>query len=108
MSSEDELSRFVTVFHQLKETEHSERGERVISLGKHLDDRYVTDDEREGFVPVARPIAVIDAGVEMDDDEMGDWCESHAGKAVLSQYFPEIEPDDPTLPDVGEYLEENT
>ena len=102
---ENETSRYVTVFHQLKDTEHSEAGERVISLGKEYDDRYILDEEEEGFIPVARPIAVIDVGVEMDNDDLGEWCNSHAGKAALDPYFPNIEPDDPTLPDCEEYLE---
>lgn len=103
---EPETSRYVTVFHQLKDTEHGERGDRVIAHGEHLDDRYKTDDEREGFVPVARPIAIIDVGTELPEDELSEWCESHAGKSVLHQFFPEIEPDDPTLPEVDEYLDD--
>lgn len=103
--SGEEVSRYVTVFHQLKDTEHSEAGERVISLGEEYDDRYVLDEETEGFIPVARPIAVIDVGVEMDNNDLGEWCNSHAGKAALEPYFPNMEPDDATLPDCEEYLE---
>ena len=102
---DQEPSRYVTVFHQLKDTDGGERGDRLIVHGEHLDDRYVMDDELEDFVPVARPIAVIDAGVEMEHDQLGEWCNSHAGKAILNQFFPDIEPDDPTLPDSEEYLD---
>lgn len=95
-------SRYVTVFEQLKDTDATDEGERLVSHGRELDDRYKIDEEREDFVPIARPIAVIDIGAEITDDELGDWCNSHAGKAVLEQYFPGIEREDPTLPDAKE------
>jgi hypothetical protein len=103
---DDETSRYVTVFHQLTDTDNGERGDRYLSLGKEPDDRYKPDDEAKGFVAYARPIAIIDAGVKMTEDEFGEWCNSHAGKAVLARYFPEVEVDDPTLPDCEEYLED--
>lgn len=102
---EQSTSRYVTVFHQLRDSDAGVRGDRYISHGRHTDDRHVLDEEEEGFLPLARPIAVIDAGVEMTVDEMGEWCNSHAGKAVLQRYFPAVEADDPTLPDSDEYLD---
>lgn len=105
---DSERSRYVTVFHQLKETETGEPGDRFIVHGEHHGDRCKHDEEMGEFIPIARPIAVIDVGVELTDDETNEWCNSHAGKAVLNQFFPEIEPDDPTLPDVDEYLEAET
>jgi len=98
-------SRYVTVFHQLKDTENAERGDRAIVHGEQLDDRYILDDHKEDFLPVARPIAVIDIGAEITEDGLEDWCNSHAGKAILSQFFETAEEPDPTLPDVDEYLE---
>ncbi|WP_330633751.1 hypothetical protein [Halocatena halophila] len=102
----DETSRYITVFHQLKETESGEPGDRFVVHGEKLGDRCKFDEEQGDFIPVARPIAVIDVGTKMADDETIEWCNSHAGKAVLNQFFPEIEPTDPTLPDAGEYLED--
>jgi hypothetical protein len=98
-------SRYVTVFHQLKESETGEPGDRFLALGEHHEDRHKYDEELEDFVPLARPIAVIDAGAEIAEDGLEKWCNSHAGQAVLSRYFDVSEPDDPTLPDVGEYVE---
>jgi len=104
---EQQQSRYVTVFHQLKDTEHSERGDRVISHGEHLDDRHILDDDKKDFVPVARPIAVIDIGAEITDDKLESWCNSHAGKAILSQFFDDAEMPDPTLRGIDEYLEDH-
>lgn len=100
-----ERARYVTLYHQLKDTETGESGDRFIVHGEYYGDRHIYDDDLEDFVPVARPIAVIDVGAEIGDDDLSAWCNSHAGKAVLSPYFPGIEPDDPTLPDSEEYLE---
>lgn len=105
-SQTDESFRYVTVMHQLKETETGDPGDRLIYHGERLDDVYNFDEEHKEFVPVARPIAVIDAGTEITDDEMTDWCNSHAGKHVLSRYFDDITVEDPTLPDMEEYVEE--
>lgn len=104
MSTDEDTSRYVTVFHQIKDTDLGDEGDRLVSLGETRDDRYKRDDEAQGFVPYARPIAIIDAGVEMDGDGLNEWCNSHAGKAVLSRYFQDLEPEDPTLPDVEEYV----
>lgn len=92
-----ELSRYVTVFYQIRETESGEPGDRFLVHGKERKDRFKLDEDAEDFVKVAKPIAVIDVGVEITDDDVEEWCNSHAGQAVLSQYFPETEPDDPTL-----------
>jgi len=89
--------RKVTVWRQLKANDHHDEGERYVSLGEELDDRY--KHEGSDFVPIARPIAIIDAGADISEDGLSDWCNSHAGKAVLEPYFPEIEREDPTLPD---------
>jgi len=102
---EQQRSRYVTVFHQLKDTEHGERGDRAIVHGEQLDDRHILDDDKEDFLPVARPIAVIDVGAEIAEDELERWCNSHAGKAILSKYFDHAEEPDPTLPDCEEYVE---
>lgn len=99
-----ESSRFVTVFHQTKEHGSAKPGDRTVSLGRQLDTRYNFDEAEGDFIPVAKPIAVIDAGVELRKDELTEWCNSHAGKHVLSRYFPEIDVEDPTLPDAEEYL----
>jgi len=77
----------------------------VLALGEELDDRYVYDDELEDFVPVARPIAVIDIGAAIREGELSAWVDSDAAKAVLKQYFPSVEPTDPTLQDCEQYLE---
>jgi hypothetical protein len=102
----DESSRYITVFQQTKETENGQPGDRFIDHGEVLDRRYKVDEETEGFIPVAEPLAVIDAGAEIEKDDLGDWCNSHAGKAVLKRFFPSIEPDDPTLPDTDHLLAE--
>lgn len=89
------------MFEQLKGTETGEEGDRFLVHGEHLDDRYT---HRDGdFVPVARPIAVLDIGAEITDDETTEWCNSHAGKAVLAPYFEGMEPETPTLPDTEEF-----
>lgn len=106
MPEEDNKSRFVTVFHQIKETENGDVGDRLVALGQEVDDRYIFDEETGEFIPYASPIALINIGAEITDDELNDWCNSHAGKAVLKPYFPTLELiDDPTLPDSEEYLE---
>lgn len=94
-----DVSRHVTVFRQLEETDSKGEDERYIAHGKHTNDRYKFDREQEDFVPVARPIAVIDTGVEMPSANLETWCNSHAGKAVLSQFFADIEPADLSLLD---------
>lgn len=92
-------SRYVTVFRQLTESDNRDDGERYIAHGKHRNDRYKYNSEQDNFTPVARPIAVIDAGVEMPSDNLDEWCESHAGKAVLSQFLSDVEEPDVTLLD---------
>ncbi len=97
----DAISRYVTVFQQLKDTETGEEGDRFVIHGEHHGDRCKLEDG--DFVPIARPLAVIDVGTEITEDETTDWCNSHAGKAVLAPYFDGMEPDYPTLPDTEEY-----
>lgn len=104
---EQQTSRYVTVFHQLKDTDTGEAGDRWVGLGEQLDDVYIVDEEQEGFIPAGRPIAVIDAGVGLAKDDLEQWCNSHAGQAVLNQYFDVTDPDDPTLPDAEEYLRDD-
>lgn len=102
-----EKSRHVTIYHQLKETVNSEPGDRSAVHGEHFDDRYRINEGMEGFEPVARPIAIIDIGVEITEDELTEWCNSYAGKVALEQFWPDLEVDDPTLPDCEEYLNTN-
>ena len=105
MSSE-ERSRYVTVFQQTKETDYGEPGDRFLVHGEDLDTHYKFDEDAGDFIRVAEPLAVIDAGVAFDKDDLSAWCNSHAGQAVLKPYFPEVsEPDDPTLPDTGHLIE---
>lgn len=104
--SSDEPSRYVTVFQQTKKTEYGEPGDRFITHGEVLDTRYKVDEETERFIPVAEPLAVIDVGAVIEEDDLGDWCNSHAGKAILNPFFPAIELDDPTLPDTDHLLTE--
>lgn len=100
-----ETSRYVTVLHQLKPSENGDPGDRTVIHGKRLDDSYQLDEDHEGFVPLRRPIAVIDVGVEITEDQVTEWCNSHTGRAVLQRYWPELEVEDPTLPDCEEYLD---
>lgn len=94
------VSQFVTVFEQTKDWGDNEKGDRYICHGEDLDRRYQIDDKAEDFVPVAKPIAVISVGTELHEYDLTQWCNSDAGKHVLSKYFPEMEASDPTLPDV--------
>lgn len=103
-SKTSESSRYVTVMHQLKETETGEPGDRFVYHGERLDDSYKFDEETGDFIPVARAIAIIDVGAEITDDDVTEWCNSHAGKHVLAPYFDGLTVDDPTLPDSEEYL----
>lgn len=106
VGADQQTSRYVTVFHQLKNTDNCDEGDRFISHGRCTDDRYVIDDEHEDFQVVARPIAHIDTGVPMTEHDLGEWCNSYAGKRALAPYFPDMEPEDPTLPDADEYVED--
>lgn len=105
-ATDRDTSRYVTVFHQFRDTEALEEGERFVSHGRAVDDRYILSEEQEDFRVVARPIAHIDTGVPMTEDDLGEWCDSYAGKRALEPYFPELEYDDATLPDCEEYLQE--
>jgi len=101
---DEERSQYVTVYHQLKDRETRERGDRFVVHGEYHGDRYIFGDNGD-FVPSARPIAIIDVGAKISDDQVTEWCNSHAGQAALSRFFEGIEPDDPTLPDCEEYVE---
>lgn len=99
LEEDTKKSRYVTVLHQTKQTETGEPGDRFIVLGERHNGTHKLDDDKKGFVRVARSLAVIDVGTQLTEDEIGDWCNSHAGQHVLCRYFPDHEPDDPTLPD---------
>lgn len=103
--SDSETSRHVTVYQQLKVTENFEEGDRFVVHGEYYGDRHTFDEDLGDFVPIARAVAVIDVGIQITDDEVSEWCKSYAGKAALAPLFPELEPDDPALPDSEEYLE---
>jgi len=83
----------VTVFEQTKETENSDAGDRSVRLGYHPDRLHILDEEEEGFVSVAVPLAHIELHEPIEEDELGDWLQSDVGQLVMQRFFPELEAD---------------
>ena len=77
-----ELSRYITI----AKTLHT--GLRKVYVGKY--DKYVHrfDENTGDFVSLAKSLVPLDIGTEISPDELTEWCNSDAGRAVLQPYFP--------------------
>jgi hypothetical protein len=87
----DEPSPFITVM------EHIETGDRLVYHGRQTDRLYTMDDDESEFVPLSKPLVVLDVGVPLTHDEVTTWCRSDAGRALLAPYVDDIDGPEPEV-----------
>lgn len=93
IDDEARLNRgFITVYEQTEDRGEREAGDRLLQHG-YGDKRFRIDEETEGFVVTAVPLAHIELPEPITEEEFSNLVTSDLGALALQAFFPEMEPE---------------